>query len=51
VIIVTEGTNHLVISDKVYLAIGAVNVKVKVDNLYWVFAVALDAVDACFAWC
>jgi len=51
VIIVTEGTNHLIIGDKVNFAIGAVNVKIEVDNLYWVLAIALDAVDACFAWC
>jgi len=50
-IIVTEGTNHLIISDKVHFTIGAVNVKVKVDNLYWVLAIALDPVDTCLARC
>jgi len=49
VIIVTEWTDHLIISDKVDFTIGTVNVKVQIDNLYWVFAVSLDAVDACFA--
>ena len=44
--VVTEGADHLVIGDKVDFTIGAVNVQVQIEDLYWVLAVTFDSVDA-----